>query len=241
MSQKLHPTLPDRFQIAKTRDGVFDPSNAKSLHQLMPDVFREALEKVPEDIMTLEECKLEKDINPTKTLTRVKHAFWAEYDRCAAIQKPMVLMNIYKGVCVKSYFYGILTDPKITAWIMKPPPEYWTTLQAAHQEGLERMFEILRAPMFTAGKLDTKVAEVVLKAFQIIDVRVKGVPIQRVEQKNLNINVDATKDVNPVDPSSLTPEQMKQRIEFLQAKLIPQSNPQEVIDVEPTGVGAKTS
>jgi hypothetical protein len=106
--------------------------------------------------------------------------------------------------------------------------------------GTERLLEIMNLPMINdEGKVDAKVANLVLRAWQLADMRVKGAVTQKVqiEQKSMNLNLNTTdnavhqlrQQVSGMGLEDL--EALEKRIEKAkrdQSKLLKHADPEQI-------------
>jgi hypothetical protein len=132
---------------------------------------------------------------PNATDNRLRLAFWNEYERAQTHQDKMNVDSIIDGVCSRSYFYGrYLTNAAKVAWLSTPPASYKVIAEEALAFGYEQLREILDLPIKneTTGRLDVKLMELKAKIVAMLDVRVKGAVVQKVEQKNMNLNVSTS-------------------------------------------------
>lgn len=130
--------------------------------------------------------------NPTDNRLRLK--FWDEYDKAQAQTSKMNMGNVYLGVCSAPYFYQrFLMVPEKVAWMMCVPANYAVKMEEALAFGIEQMRDILAQPhVLPNGKVDSKLAELKAKIVAMMDIRVKGATVQKIEQKNMNLNVMTT-------------------------------------------------
>jgi hypothetical protein len=224
-------------------DDLQNPRSVISLTRNIPtfqDAIKRLLQEAP-DYLDLEYTELKVKANPTYTLFRVRTSFWNEYENAIQHNRSMHLSNMYAGVCTERLFRKkVLTDNLKLAFILSPPKDYTITVKEALDAGLDNLRAIATAPILTdSGKLDTKAAEVVLKAIALLDMRVKGAVVQRIDQRSLNVNLN--KDVSPASsegqltlPQDLS--ELDKQIERLKAKLITQvtrvklpSQPEEIM------------
>ena len=78
---------------------------------------------------------------------------------------------------------------------------------------------MLRAPLFNdKGEFYKENAAVVLNAVKFLDARVKGSPLQRIEQKNMSLHVHKNQ-------GSVSREDLDKELELLRAQLQGNSTP----------------
>jgi hypothetical protein len=207
---------------------------AKSLFNLLPQA-----PKVRGRILELHKTKpelLEKDedffkVNHRSAITlitqRIRVSLWVEYEHAVNMNRVMKPSNIFGGTCSEKAFYKLVEDDIRFAYVLTPPADYIVMLKEAHNAGLEKMREMFSANIMDAdGNLDTKSAEVVLKAFALIDARLKGAIVQRVDQRSLQLNADLSKSQQaalglPTDMAELDKQLEKARAELARLTMTP--------------------
>jgi hypothetical protein len=191
---------------------------------IIPEAVHKALEFVPTELLGLSEWelmpKLEKrNFRPSPVMNACRVQFWKEYFKTLerGAGKSMILTRIFSGVCAPSYFYMyLLRDRSFVAYMLTPPGEYTAIMEEGLNYGIKKLRDMLEFPLYDdKGHPNTKVADTILKIVAFLDTRLHGQAIQRIEQKveakNLNLNVD--------HESNLSPEELDSRIKQLQAKL----------------------
>ena len=226
----------------------FDESNPRSLINLLPETARKCVLEIPEEFLNQDAVELEKVLKPNATDNRLRLNFWSEYDAAHSTGRFMKMMNIYRGVITKAAFYRlVLQDPKRLAWLLCPPIEYKNSLNEILTTGLNRLREIISAPVLDQnGNLMPKQADVVLKAYLAVESRVKGAVVQKVEskveQKSVNVNFNENTHEKK---AAMRPEELDARLSEVRAQLerskthgVPQSlkkslTQAEVVEVTP--------
>ena len=158
-------------------------------HLCSPEVSR-AIMALPDPVVDIEEEELEKiHPNPTPTVNQLRRMFWLEYDRAVDNHMQMDMSRVYVGVCSRAGFYKIVQNPHQLAWLVCPPREYEIETEELLGIGLKQIRAILQLPLKNhMGFIDTKLAEVQLKAVMMLDMRRKGAYLQRSVQANYNVN-----------------------------------------------------
>lgn len=182
---------------------VSDLDNPRSVINLVSPVVREAMKRVPEEFLSLNDKELE-NLSPQKAFTvtdrRLRTAFWIEYGRAQDSMSSMNMAGIYGGICSRPYFYtNIMQDKVRLAYLLTPPQDYKVAMEEALSYGVDKIREILEMPLYdqNTGRPDPKIADVILKAVALIDQRVKGAVVQRHQVHQLNQNVGAPKAQAP--------------------------------------------
>lgn len=158
--------------------------------------IEEALNKKPE-IFNLSERELLDHMRrndypkPQAVDNRLRLKFWVEYDRAQAHIDKMVVERVCGGICSDTYFIGTyLAVPENVAYMLTMPIKYEVFIEEALNHGLNELREILDLPNFTPkGKVDVGVLGIKVKIVAMLDMRLKGGVVQRLEQKNLNLHV----------------------------------------------------
>lgn len=216
----------DVEQINALEFSVDDVSNPRSVVSLTSEIptLQKALKELlfmDPQLMELDEHELQQKARPSLTLSRLRMAFWNEYEKANQQNRKMHLSKIIAGVCTETVFKKkVLNDHVRLAYILVPPKDYVITTKEALDRGLDSLRAIVGAKVVDDdGNLIPKSADIVLKAVALLDMRVKGAVVQRIDQRSLNVNVN--KDVTP-DHSHMpqTVEDLDRQLEAIKQKLI---------------------
>jgi hypothetical protein len=200
--------LPSRPQTAKklaaseasdrlAAFSIFDESNPMSVVNMVPPMVAEAIRKIPQQcayVTHATEGQIKAYCKPDERDERLRLAFWDEYNYATSVSAPMRINYVIRGLCSGEVFYNYyLSEPKKLAWVLTPPKFYSQGMKYILHLGLDRLTEIMQAKVVDDdGKLDVRAAATILKAFQLVDLRVKGAIMQKVQidQRTLNMNAD---------------------------------------------------
>ena len=181
---------------------LYDPSNPQALINMIPPRLVPILDRVKDKLPRMllrTERELRNYCEPDERDDRVRLSFWDEYNAATAAGKKMSIQSIICGACSWEGWVTIYEpNNHKMLWVFTPPTSYVAAMRQILYRGTERLLEIMNLPMTDKdGKIDPKVATLVLKAWQLADMRVKGGIVQRmqVEQKNLNVNLNADSGV----------------------------------------------
>jgi hypothetical protein len=174
---------------------LYDETNPTSLINLLPTrlvpIFRRVRTKLPR-MMYYSERELRMYLKPDERDDRLRLSFWDEYNASTASGKRMSMHTIMNGCCGWEVWVSVYEpNNHKMCWIFCPPASYANQMKVILQHGMDRLLEIMQLPLTNKdGSVNTKVATLVLKAWQLADMRVKGGIIQKmqVEQKTLQIN-----------------------------------------------------
>jgi hypothetical protein len=194
-----------------------------SSYVLMPEVFK------------INSGDLSNRIRPTPTLNMVRLSFWTCYERCQANMEDRIIMeDIIRGVCTLTHMKtNILADPKQVAWMITPPPEYGKVTEEGLMYGLDQMRSILAIPHVlydpqdidpTTGQpkpntypiqMNAKLAELKVKIVAMLDIRIKGAPMQR----SVNFQLQTTPKQIAAAIEAKSVEELDERIKEIEEEL----------------------
>lgn len=129
---------------------------------------------------------------------RLRLAFWDEYNMATGLNRGMSLENVMRGICSIEFWKSHYErDKKKLIWIITPPVSYARSMQFILHKGLDRLQEIMELPIRNKqGNVDLRAVTQIIKVFQLVDLRLKGSVLHRVQvqQQNLNYNADISKN-----------------------------------------------
>lgn len=161
-----------------------------------PEIAK-AILAIPEKYIDLTEEECEKKFpDPPATTNMIRRMFWLEYDRAVETRMKMDMTRVYTGVCSRQAFYKNLQSIDFIAWMVCPPQEYLVQTEELLAIGLKQIRQILMLPVVGQFGVDTKLAEVKLKAVMMLDMRLKGAYVQRSMQYNHNVNENHNTNTN---------------------------------------------
>jgi hypothetical protein len=127
-----------------------------------------------------------------------------------------------KGICYPECLFNCCENVKVAAYFMMPSLEYEGRVESLLDKSLDRVDEILRLPIMEEfeGKsvVNHKNASLVLQVTKMLDMRVRGGYIQRIEEKSMQVHgtaADAEKMFGHKDSESL--EAIEARIRELES------------------------
>lgn len=183
------------FMLEKLPD--LELSSQQQFLNMLPAFLQEKVAKLPQSLFDLSEQELKERIfaeeEPTQVHQLLRQGFWDEYDRCQRHKIPMMdTYRIIHGVCSLGYFNNrFLAEPLNMAWLIVAPTDYLKSMKELLQMGAAQFREILTMSNRNGdGSPNTKLMDVKFKIIQHVDMRVKGAIIQRIDQRNINVNLD---------------------------------------------------
>lgn len=201
---------------AQIKKVFFNRENPNSLvNRVWPSLvpYLQAVADVyPQHIMS-NENKVKAFCDPDEKDLRVRLRFWDEYYLATAQDRVMHIHGVINGVILpETWAHTYLADRRKLLWLITQPVSYTSNMRSLLEKGMERLHEIMEMPLIMKnGFPDVRLITQVLKAFQLIDLRVKGSVVQRmqIDQRSLNVNVDADAPVAQ-QYSALSLEQLKE-------------------------------
>lgn len=192
---------------------IRDEANPLALIHMVTESMKQAIQSVPEQYLGLDSTVYEAEIADhklTQTDRRLRMAFWLEYERARRKGVTMSASRIWEPSCTDEHFYKAIKNPMKMGYYLIPPVSY----SLACKDLLDRSIGVLGKILDEVArckKIDSRMADIALKIFNQLDARVNGAVVQRVEQKNLNLNVDTNK-------MELTLEDVKKKLAELEHK-----------------------
>lgn len=198
-------------------EAQLEVDESRNVINLVPPNVRmrilDAMEKAP-NYFNKSEMELWNIVRPSDTADGIRIAFWHEYNRVQdAGKNQMIMHNVYGGFMHSPNFYkDFLPKAANIAWMLNIPTHYLMSLEAHLQHGKNTLGKIIRVNLFEKdGSLKIKEAQIFLKAYEMLDNRVKGSVVQRIESKSAHLNVTQRLDA----------DEIKKEIEALTAANIP--------------------
>ncbi len=144
---------------------------------------------MPENLAKASARELEASKEYDPFIRRIRMAFWQEYELAASRMRTMTLAAVAKRMGHPSRtIEAAMRNSWDLAFIMCPPETYDNFLDEAHFFAMKRLRnEVLELPIHNEdGTVNTKVADIILKAALFFEVRKNGMPKQRIEQTTMH-------------------------------------------------------
>lgn len=224
---------------------LWDRADSRSLLNLLPlqvqSAMLEAGKSKPQwfglDERTLFKTLKTEGFMPTQTDNFLRTKFWLEYELAQEERRKMNISQVYAGVCVRQYFYGVFLErPDKMAWLCTPPMNYETKLEEALAFGMDRMRDFLEMDPMVGGKPNIKLMELQAKITAMLDMRKKGAYTQKIEQKNMNLNVSTSDKAVAAALTGANMDQLNARIKVLEQRerqALNLSTPEPKVEVLP--------
>lgn len=151
----------------------------------------------------------------TDTDQLLRHSFWEEVKNAENEGRKLKESNVWHGICTTRYWDKVVrTDEWKMAYILTPTRDRFLIQKAAYNQGLENLLRIVNADPFKrkqggSKELDPRIAKVVLEAYKILDERLHGQAVQRVQTA-------------AVETKKLTPEELQKQIKEMKDEGIDQ-------------------
>lgn len=185
----------DQSETERIQYEITDLNNPHAVINLVdkiPTIFDAILRLLAEDpdLLSMDEGTIKNKTCPSVTLMRIRMSFWSEYELAVSRGRRMKLSQIIGGICTELFFKKkILDDNMKVAFMLTPPSDYVVQVKESLQAGMETLRQIVSAKIVDDdGYLIPRAAEIVLKTVALLDMRVKGAIVQRVDQRTINYN-----------------------------------------------------
>ena len=183
---------------------VYDRTNPLSMINIIPVELEPMLlnmrDKMP-IILTRAEADMRLRVKPDQKDDKLRLNFWDEYNYASAAGKRMSSVAVLRGVCSAAQFYSVIVpNRRRMMWMLSQPESYACTMRNILHRATDRLLEIVSLPIVDAnGKVDTKVVVNILRAFQLVDMRVKGSVAQTVNIKQQSMHLHRNMNAGPND------------------------------------------
>lgn len=239
---KAREDLPAGTTLPKPKEdpvlkNLVNKEDSTSLYRMFESPhFRETVDKLTEEELSLSEAQIIKRGNITPADRRLRLRLWKIYEKNLShgvhrISVPEIAKRDISGLELLKAF----TDKNKVLFLLSPPPSYALQAEEALSTGLDAVRELLDLPLVdpVTGKVNSSLAALKLRTVQWLDARVKGAIVQKVDQRNINLNVSADK----VEESArMSVDEIDKKIAELEEKArnttVPASTTTEVIDGE---------
>lgn len=220
----LHPRPigPIILEMENSVIPAFDLNNPRSLASIVTPTFRELMLNLPAEYLGHDEADYIKTVgqnNITGTDKSIRMAFWLEYERAQSKQVRMELTRCYEGCASDDYFYKMIKNPRRLGFLLIPPKGYVIACKTALYYATVALQKIVD-DFLAADKRDAKMADTVMKVFKILDDRINGAVVQRVDQRNVNVNMNQSAGELETSASM---EELQKKLDNLRSKVTPKA------------------
>lgn len=223
--------------------------NPRAIINLVSLNVQKAIEAIPEhvfhlSIKDLEETPIVRKYK--KEIDMMRTAFWLEFNRAQKTLSPILVAQIYQGVCGSHFFNKtIVTNSFALAYIMTPPMDYTVQQHRMLQIAQEKEMEILEMdhtmPKYNKDgeqvgeKIDVPLLNLKSKIAEALRNRIMGMPVARTMQINKNINTTVTEGEPDLESMSL--DEIMEYADKMRAQIKTAEAKSGAIDVEPKNKG----
>lgn len=145
--------------------------------------------------------------------------FWYIYDIAAYEMKEMRILNLCLGIVDPSLFYTVYVKNRFKmAWMVCKPTELRIQDLALITAGKRRMTEVLRMETKdpVTQKLDYKLIALQMSILKNLEDRVFGLPVKKVEQKNLNVHTEVSNSEMQRELENQNAGDLRAKLQYLQ-------------------------
>lgn len=187
---------------------------------LIPTQLANKYRSLPLQAVEQDEKTLRTLLNPSEQQQMLRTRLWQLLNERLGIPGAPQISSaeLCRGVSNVEYLERAYTLPYLVAWLLCPTLNYETRVETLVEKSYDKMREILELPLMDAdGKVDTKVANLVMQVAKMVDMRARGNYTERIEQKSLTVNATA-KEAQALlgGKEVLTLEQIEERIKLLE-------------------------
>lgn len=156
----------------------------------LPDIFREAFQYLPKQTLQKKLSELDKMAMATSSDRSYKILFWRKLRECERAGVPMTDQEARCGVLSKTGLQLIADTSNMLAWLMSPdmPPDVMAEVKLAQLSERLRVLTEFDADGNLPADLNYKFLDMQMKMFAMLDKRVNGDFLQKIEEKSLRIN-----------------------------------------------------
>lgn len=130
---------------------------------------------------------------------KLKLNFWYEYELAQREKRRMEYENIWFAICHEDYWNDLVNDVVKVCWLTRPIQDYMLTMREMLYTGMDRLREIIEAPPFDLNGIpNTALMNTQMKAFKMIDERVRGAIPQTLHIKGQHTINNVTDPGNPM-------------------------------------------
>lgn len=161
---------------------IFDPTEPRSVFNLVPREVREAMKRVHPDVWKFSFPMIEKRAKVDASLAQLRVAFWAEYNHVQDMFKDRIIMsNVTRNICSKPTLYQYLRDQYKCAYLFYPTVDYTSAMMEMQDLALREMRKILKMPNAGNKGANMPVIREKIKIFALLENRLRGTQPRRFE------------------------------------------------------------
>jgi hypothetical protein len=167
-----------------------------SVMDMLVGGIKTSIEAIPPEVMAMSEDELNKVRAPLTVDYLLRKSLWEHFERCQkAGIKEITVSEIYEGITSHQNFYQkVLVNPHRLAWIFIKPPTADVLFEEAFFFGMAR----IRAEVLTMP-INEKTMGPIIKAMEWIANRHLGPMIQKMESRNVNLNLTPAESQDPAE------------------------------------------
>lgn len=197
----------------------WDPENPRSIYSLIADFMDGELLNILLDnrlllnyLTSISEDELKVLAKPSHDINHLRLRFWKEYALSQDTECPMNFRRVFDGLVSKEAFLNVFRNPSYLAWILKPPKDYVEDLEEMLNYSLGHIREILDSSIKNEdGSTNSAVMNAKLKAFSMLENRLKGLPTQTIMKRSLSVNINKSDKNKKIPSLELTEEEIAQQ------------------------------
>lgn len=124
-------------------------------------------------------------------LVQLRKSIWDEFERVRASGGMMNTRRICHGICTAAYLFTRVGRDRVKLrYLMQPPIDYRQKLVALDEASMGELQQLMRLPTTTkSGYVDSRFAKVKLEIWKVVDQRLRGAVVQKVDSRRVNVNL----------------------------------------------------
>jgi hypothetical protein len=177
--------------VATAAVDIFNKESADSIYWKVSEKLRNKLDQIDPKLFLMTENQLEALVKPGDFEDQIRTAFWEEYERMSLLgSKKMMMTNIYDKICSREFFYAYFLERNdAIAWMLRPTHNYDIRASSLLDLGYRRLSQAMRMPIKDEkGNLIKNNMDIIMRAVQMLDIRIKGMPMQKIQQTSVNLS-----------------------------------------------------
>lgn len=220
-------------QSSSNSDHISD--YVKAVIAMFPEPLATNYTLLPDAVLQQSETTIKTLLSPSHQMEAIRSRLWMLIkDRTKKNDTSRIqLSELAHGIAPLKYVEMCFEKQYMVAWCGCPTMDYDTRIESLLDKSYKRLHEILEAPLYDdEGKMDNKVANLIIQVAKMVDLRAKGGYLERVEQKTLQVNAtpEQASQMFGVE-KQLSMEEIEQRIKLLESGGVVSIETKEVIDV----------
>lgn len=160
----------------------------------LPDIFREAFQYLPKQTLQKKLSELDKMAMATSSDRSYKILFWRKLRECERTGTPMTDQEARCGVMSKTALQMIADTSNMLAWLLSPDMPADVSAEVKLVDLAKQLEVLTKYSAFDKDipDINYKLLDMQMKMYAMLDKRVNGDFLQKIDQRSLNVNKTIT-------------------------------------------------